>query len=250
MPVRSPSTVDAIVDQIVDLIVAGRLDEGDLLPGERQLAAMLSVSRQTLRDAVEVLARHGVVSVTPGPAGGTRVASIWIPPSLTGPTQPPPPDELFETLEARRAVEPCVAQLAALRGTEEDFRVMQETIALQRANQHDRVRVNQGNLRFHRQMWRAGGNDQLEATLRVIYRKLNVPFDVALRDDARSQRGIDLHVETLDAIMLGDSAKIAETMDRHLAYLEELCEQVFRRPRLRQVPAFLLGPASRVSQGI
>ncbi|MDX6727897.1 MAG: hypothetical protein QOK49_2702 [Baekduia sp.] len=246
-PIRTGSAVEAVIDQIVDQIRSGRLPQDTLLPGERQLALTMNVSRRTVRDAIDVLQDAGVVEVSPGPAGGTRIASIWIPDSLIdGPGDPlSTAEDVFHVLEGRRVIEPRVAQLAALRGTDEDFRIMRETIELQRANQHDRWRVNQANAIFHRQLWRAGGNPELEAAMRSIYRRLSGAFLAALEQDETSDStsvGIDLHEETLEAIMRGRPEEAEEVMDRHLAYLERRCEAAYGRARVPHIPGFLVGP--------
>ncbi|MCW3050523.1 MAG: putative HTH-type transcriptional regulator ycbG [Solirubrobacterales bacterium] len=252
-PIRTGSAVDAVIDQIVDQIRSGRLPEDMLLPGERQLALAMNVSRRTVREAIEILQDAGVVSVSPGPAGGTRIASIWIPDSLMedpgGPLSTA--EDVFHVLEGRRVIEPRVAQLAALRGTDEDFRIMRETIELQRANQQDRWRVNQANAIFHRQLWRAGGNPELEAAMRSIYRRLSGVFFAALEQDETSDStaiGIDLHEETLEAIMRGRPDEAEEAMDRHLAYLERRCEAAYGRARVPHIPEFLVGRDGETSR--
>lgn len=243
-PVRTGRAVDAVVEQIVDLINAGRLEVDELLPGERGLAAAMDVSRGTIRDAVEQLSQAKVVAVSPGPSGGIQVVSIWVPDALTLDQTPIAADRVFELLEARRVIEMRVAQLAGLRGTDGDFRIMAETIQLQRENAHDGERLSKANARFHRQLWRAGANEELELSMRSIYRRLGGAFETALQRDVDAHDagvGIDLHDETLDAIRRGDSEQIALVMDRHLAYLETRCEAVHGRARIRQVPAFLIG---------
>ncbi|WP_327089174.1 GntR family transcriptional regulator [Nonomuraea sp. NBC_01738] len=68
----------ALYTQIVDAVVAamaeGRLVPGDRLPAERDLAIELGVSRDTLRQALRELQRHGHVVRTVGRGGGTFVA--------------------------------------------------------------------------------------------------------------------------------------------------------------------------------
>jgi len=60
--------------RLLDLIASGNLRSGDRLGTERELAAQLSVSRSTLRQALTVLARAGAVRRVPGRAGGTFVS--------------------------------------------------------------------------------------------------------------------------------------------------------------------------------
>jgi len=242
-PIQTESAVQAVVEQIIDHIRAGRMAEGALLPGERQLAVAMRVSRRTIRDAIEILQDAGVVTVAPGPAGGTSIASIWIPESLSKDAPFTSAGEVFQVLEARRVIEPRVAQLAALRGTDEDFAIMRQTIDLQMAHQHDRWKARQGNAIFHRQLWRASRNPELEAAMRSIYRQLSPAFIAALDQDESSDSecvGIELHRETLEAIMSGRTDLTEEVMDRHLAYLERRCERAFGRARIPDIPGFLV----------
>jgi DNA-binding FadR family transcriptional regulator len=242
-PIETETAVDAVVDQIIDRIRSAELADGSVLPGERQLANAMGVSRRTIRSAIEVLQDAGVVEVSPGPAGGTRVASIWIPRSLWRERDYTTADELFQVLEARRVIEPRAAPLAALRGTDEDFQIMRRSIDLQSANQHDPLKLHQGNFRFHRQLWRAARNAELESAMRSIYRRLAAAFFTALEQDESSaitDAAIALHYETLEAVMSGRPDRTEAAMDHHLAYLERRCEIAYGRARVPQIPAFLI----------
>jgi GntR family transcriptional regulator, transcriptional repressor for pyruvate dehydrogenase complex len=243
-PVQQASVVDAVLEQVIDLIRAGQLPEGALLPGERQLALAMDASRRTIREAIDVLEQAGVVTVAPGRAGGTRIASIWIPDSLSGSPQELPTDELYQTLEARRVIEPRLVQLAALRGTDADFRIMAETIELQRRNQNDVWRMAEGNVIFHRQLWRAARNPDLEAAMRAVYRRLSGAFLRTLSGEGSAeaaQSSIDSHEETLEVVMRGRPDDVEAVMDRHLAWLERRCEASLGRARIPEMPQFLIG---------
>jgi GntR family transcriptional regulator len=61
--------------RILDLIGNQALRPGDRVGTERELAARLSVSRSTLRQALAMLAQAGVLRRVPGRAGGTFVAA-------------------------------------------------------------------------------------------------------------------------------------------------------------------------------
>jgi GntR family transcriptional repressor for pyruvate dehydrogenase complex len=243
-PVQQGSVVAAVLEQVIDLIRAGRLPEGALLPGERQLALAMDASRRTIREAIDVLEQAGVVTVAPGRAGGTRIASIWIPDSISGAPADLATDELYQTLEARRVIEPRLVQLAALRGTDTDFRIMAETIELQRANQDDAWRMAEGNVIFHRQLWRAAHNPDLEAAMRAIYRRLSGAFLRKLSGEGRAEAArssIGSHEETLEVVMRGRPDDVEEVMDRHLAWLERSCEAALGRARIPEMPRFLIG---------
>jgi GntR family transcriptional regulator len=69
---------------LMDEIITGMIGPGDRLPGERELAAALRVSRMTLRQALGGLTRRGVLVRLPGRSGGAFVAEPRIECDLTG----------------------------------------------------------------------------------------------------------------------------------------------------------------------
>ncbi len=73
-PVASRPTADEVARQIELLVLEGVLHPGDRLPGERELAARLAVSRPVLRDALKTLEGRGLIESRHG--GGTFVAAI------------------------------------------------------------------------------------------------------------------------------------------------------------------------------
>lgn len=238
-PVRTRRTVENVVAQIVEHLKDGELDEGDALPGERQLATQMEVSRRTIRQAIGVLADAGVLSVQPGPSGGIRVRSIWLPAEIAEQGVALSPDGVIEVLEARRTIEPRVAQLAALRATDADFAAMRSAIELQRNVASDRDKLNQANALFHRAMWRSARNSALEAAMRLIWDSLEVALDMTSRTDTDHEDSLRLHEETLAALRKGKPNGVEAAMDAHLRYLEDICEDVLGRDLHRPAPVFL-----------
>src|SRR5690349_20064042 len=85
-PVARRSVPDEVFDQILDDVVSGEFAPGEALPSERKLAEVLGVSRPGVREALQRVARAGLV-----PAVARSV------------------------LEARLLIGPKVAELAATR---------------------------------------------------------------------------------------------------------------------------------------
>lgn len=69
---------------LTDQIARGEIVPGDRLPAERVLAEALHVSRMTLRQALDELARRGVLVRLPGRRGGAFVAEPKLDCDLTG----------------------------------------------------------------------------------------------------------------------------------------------------------------------
>jgi len=242
-PVRSRSAADDVLHQVLDRIRSGQLVEGDSLPGERTLASQLEVSRPTVRIAIARLVDAGLLRNGTGRSGSPEVVSIWIPDDLAMAHAAPPAtgddDAIFRLLEARRTVEPRVAQLAALRAGPEHFRLLQQSIDLLREHQGDHPKAAQAEVMFHRTMWRAAGNVPLERMMVGLFRDLIVVRDMTLRTPVDYAAAIEHHAATLAALRQGSPDEIEREMSRHLGYLEDIAEHVLERRAHRDRPSFL-----------
>jgi GntR family transcriptional repressor for pyruvate dehydrogenase complex len=249
-PVRTRRTFEEAVQQIADAIRVGDVAVGDHLPSERTLAARMNISRPTLREAVKVLSEVGVIQVRPGPAGGMFVRSDIIPTNLLEAHSNLRIGEVSGVLEARRVLEPRVAQLAGLYGTEQDFEAMHQTIETQRRDVRNRARFVQLNLRFHLLLARATRNSTIVALMRYLFQQLDIARDMILRGGKHEpQWNIEIHQRTLEAVMSGNPEVIDAAMDEHLSFLERIWEEESGRARLRRPPDFLLPRAERGRRG-
>jgi len=82
------SVADRVAEELMQLIALRRLGPDEFLPGERQLARLMGVSRASVRGALEQLKRRGLVTATRG--GGTRLREPAGDP--TAMAMPAPPD--------------------------------------------------------------------------------------------------------------------------------------------------------------
>jgi GntR family transcriptional repressor for pyruvate dehydrogenase complex len=232
-PVHTRMTFEEAMQQIVDAIRAGDLQPGDRLPSERTLAKLMEISRPTLREATSVLSEAGVIAVKPGPGGGMFVASDVIPVRLLEQRSELRIGEVAAVLEARRLIEPRVAQLASLYGTDVDFDFMRQTIELQRDCVDEPRRFAEIDLRFHLAIARATHNDEVVAIMRSILRRIAIARDMLQRAPGDAEASIALHERTLAAILGGDNDEIDAVMDEHLGYLERIWEEESSRTPLR-----------------
>jgi GntR family transcriptional repressor for pyruvate dehydrogenase complex len=241
--VRTRRTFEEAVQQIADAIRAGDLRTGDRLPSERALAAQMEISRPTLREAIKILSEAGVVDSRVG--GGTFVKSETIPADLLEARSTLRVGEVAQVLEARRLLEPRVAQLAGLYATEDDLERMQKLIDAQRELSGDRERVRVLDTRFHLAIARATRNDVIVQQMRLLLGHVEIARDMALRTPLEPGLIVATHERTLAAIIGGDADEIDAAMDEHLSYLERMWEDESGRPRLRRPPAFLVSRTER-----
>jgi DNA-binding FadR family transcriptional regulator len=235
-PVENRRQPDAVAQRIAEAILDGTLGVGDRLPPERTLAWELNVSRPTLREGVHVLVAAGVLVVRPG-AGGTVVHSDDVPLSLALPARGIGVGEVAGVLQARRLLEPPIAQLATKYARDDDFAFLQRTIDAMHDNPDSQERFQALDMRFHIGIARAIGNTtllrlakQLTATLWAA-RTLLPTYGLETPDFT-----IDIHTRTLAALMSRNPATVAAVMDEHLSHLEQAWQREIGRAAIDPTP--------------
>jgi len=119
-PVTRRSVPDEVFDQVLAEVVDGGLAPGEQLPSERRLAEVLGVSRPAVREALQRMAATRLVEVRQGEATTVRdfkrYAGLDLLPRLLVRAGGLDTAVARSILEARLAVGPAVAALAAERG--------------------------------------------------------------------------------------------------------------------------------------
>jgi len=229
-PVQTRRTFEEAADQIAEKVRTGELRTGDRLPGERSLATQMEISRPTLREAVKVLVDAGVLEVRRGPGGGMYVATDVVPTELVRHSASLRLAEIAAVLEARRLLEPRVAQLAAERATDEDFDALERSIEAMRVlvggGWHPRHedRFLQLDVQFHLALARAAGNPMVETLMRMLFRQLEIARDMAMHIPLVPEWTIGIHERTLAALRSGEPDEVEAVMSEHLGQLERTYE--------------------------
>jgi GntR family transcriptional regulator, transcriptional repressor for pyruvate dehydrogenase complex len=253
VPVGPRRTFEGAVEQIAERVRLGELNEGDRLPPERELAAAMQISRPTLREAVRVLSDAGVLRVVRGSAGGIFVDSGYVPLELLRSKSELKLGEVSGVIQARRLLEPRVAQLAALNAREDDFAAVQATIdghkeLLASADVlAEEDRFLQLDTQFHLRIARATGNTTIVSLMRTLLGRLEIARDMALHEPPIPEWVIDVHERTLAAIRSADHDRIEQVMDEHLAAMEQSWERETDRVLVPPIPDFLRPVAERSS---
>lgn len=110
-----------VARQIIGLIESGEFSPGSRLPGERELAERLGVSRTTIREAAVALEAQGHIAVKTG-------AGVYVRPRLPDALSALTEIEAFELTSVRAVVEAESAALAALNMTPAALGDLEETV--------------------------------------------------------------------------------------------------------------------------
>jgi DNA-binding FadR family transcriptional regulator len=128
-PVRRRS-FEEVVSQIRQQISTGALREGDKLPPERQLAEVMGVSRNTVREALRALEYAGLLVLRPGIAGGATITNGSVDAIRVAFSDLMNMGNLSagELMEARIVIGTEVARLACARYTAQDFEALEANV--------------------------------------------------------------------------------------------------------------------------
>jgi DNA-binding FadR family transcriptional regulator len=215
---RKRNLVGELADAISREIAEGRLQAGDRLPTEAELASTAGVSRTVVREAVAALKAAKLVQTRQG--AGAFVL-------------PPPPksdffaslsngavDDILAMLELRLAVEVEGAALAAARRTEDELTALDA--ALENITRGEDFGI-AADLEFHRVLAAATKNPYFSRFLDFLG-EFAVPrrrLSRAATDDRRMRDYLTLiereHRAIRDAVAVGDSTLAAAMMRAHLA---------------------------------
>lgn len=220
--IKKSSVVESAIERIHDLIKNNDLKEGDRLPPERQLAEMLGISRNSLREAIRVLDMLGVLRVDHGSGmvlDTSRVSdSVTLHLSFALLLEK---EKLRELFEARIAIETECAALAAERATAEEVAALRATFEELAASGSDRSGGIQAELRLHALIAKAAKNAVLEKMLSSLGDILRESRETTVPPSGVSAETIESQSRIIAAIEGRDAAAARDLMRRHIGAVAE-----------------------------
>jgi GntR family transcriptional repressor for pyruvate dehydrogenase complex len=216
---------DRIAQEILRLISTEEIKPGDRLPSERDLAALLGVSRPSVREAVKALeaqgwlhVRHGQGVFVASPAAEKDLRAALSQQDLT----------LSELFLMREVLEVPAAGWAASAGDPE--RIAAAAAALDDLNlavaatPADLVLVQQLDSAFHMRIVEAAGNRFLRQTLGVLQGMLAGAMQSTSMVPGRLDKARVEHQRILDALRRGDSMAARNAARRHIRSSQAIAE--------------------------
>lgn len=207
----------AIVTRLRRAITSGVYGDGDRIPPERQLAEAYGAARSTVRRALHQLETDGLVVRRVG--AGTFV-------SYSGPVDGNKAGEIadlispLQLIDARLAVEPTMARLAALHATTRDLDAMSMSLGRLEETNSDKDAFTERDSQFHLSIARSSRNP----LLLHIYEEINLvrsraQWD-AMKEKILTPRQIAAynrqHRAILEALTSRDANRVAELIVEHL----------------------------------
>ena len=218
--------VDEAIQGILDRVVDGDFKAGEALPPESDLAALLDVSRPTMREAVRSLSDRGVLHVVHG--RGTFVApqAQWrdLPTLISVLARTTPERDLgLQLIEVRRMLEVGAAGLAAGNRTEDDALRMRTVLERydEAAGRGDVEEVAAMDIAFHELILEASGNPFLAAIMQPLAEAVETSRRSTAAIPEVRERAQGHHWAILGRIAARDSTGAKNAMRAHMTQTGE-----------------------------
>ena len=218
----------SVAEQIVELIDQGTFPPNSRLPGERELADQLGVSRVAVREAEIFLQARGVIEVKMGSG-----AYVLDPSRRNGGL---PNVSAFELTEARTLFESEAAALAARDISEETLSLLEGYLERMGGSDSDAELADR---EFHRAIASASGNAAVLYVVEMLWRirteskPVRRVYDSVCHDDAEAREAE--HRAILDALRQRDPAAARIAMHEHFRRLIESMLDVTEEQALEEL---------------
>jgi DNA-binding FadR family transcriptional regulator len=173
-----------VVERLGQLIVDGYYAEGDKLPVEAELSVAYGVSHSVMREVIKILMAKGLVQSRPRVGTVVRSRAGWNlldADVLNWTINALPEAEFLDMLfDARMAIEPGAAQLAAKHGTDEDIAAISQAYRDMEAADSPAALL-EPDLRFHLAIGDASHNALIRHIVRALHTALAVSISLTSR---------------------------------------------------------------------
>jgi GntR family transcriptional repressor for pyruvate dehydrogenase complex len=213
LPLARTSLHELVAQRVLSHIVQHDLAEGDRIPGERELARRLAVSRTSVRQAISGLIEAGVLASRHG--GGTYVVHLDLqaePLASVAARRA----HLPSVHEARRILEVPSAALAATRRTKDDLDAMRRALDLMASEIAAGEVGARGDAAFHAAVTAAAQNPTLRELMARIEADVIETRSESLSQADRPPSSLEDHRNIAEAIERQDPEAAASAMQRHL----------------------------------
>jgi len=226
-PVGATRLYVQIARQIADAVQQEQFKVGERLPPERALAEELNVSRASVREALSALEILGIVESRSG--NGTfvrRLPTEWTYLGTIFEEFVAREESPHEVIEARRILEPAVAQLAAERASAEQLAQIEGALAQLTQAVATGANRTEADCAFHLAIAQAAGNSVLVPQVQLLVAAMQSPLWSSLnqrtpKDHVLTGQFLADHQRIYQAIADRNPTAAAAAMQQHIHHVAE-----------------------------
>lgn len=212
---------EQIYERLINMVVEENYKPGDRFPSEGTLCQRFSVSRNTLRSAINKMQVLGLAETRKG--GGTYLKEVdsdvylnfFMPAVLTNNLN------LLEIMEFRRGIEVESARLAAENATEEDIAELEKYLNDCKNNLGDMYSFETANNAFHFVIAKASKSQMFIKIETIIHKMTSTIMKDYLENQGADIDSTFYHEMIMKCIIEKKSDEAAFFMDKHMQSLVE-----------------------------
>ncbi|MEN5277169.1 transcriptional regulator NanR [Brucella sp. TWI432] len=219
-PIVRRKLSDEVFDRLENMITSGELTPGDEMPSERVLMERFGVGRPAIREAMQSLAKMGLVSISHGERAKVlklTARSIF---QQVDPTAKIMLAQSIDTLEnlksARIFFERGIAREAALKASDKDIADLRAIVERQRESLGDADAFISADMEFHIRIAKISGNPIFVAVSESMLSWLREYHTHMLIWTGKENYTLVEHEEILDSIAKRDPDAAEGAMLHHL----------------------------------
>lgn len=223
-----PKASDVLAAHLRQKILSGEIEPGQQLPSERDLVAETSLSRASVREALRLLEVEGLIETRRGRNGGSTVRrptgnelSRSLAVFIRGARL-----RLNALLEAREAIEPAAAALAARYRTDLELEAIRQSNERMRAVSGDTAAFLAENVEWHLAIVRASRNELFIAIMGSLAPAIHEATEIEpFRRPEIREATIAAHDRVVAAIERRDADAARKYMAGHVKAASEIAVQ-------------------------
>jgi GntR family transcriptional repressor for pyruvate dehydrogenase complex len=225
---RSTSVASAVAENLHALIVSGELEPGSRLPSMQTLAEQYGVSVPSVREALAALDAAGLVEILHGQGTFVRtrppdspLMSGWIGFGSD-------PEELRGLIEARKLIEVHLADVAAVRATDEERVAIAQSVERLEESRKSAAAYLRADAEFHVLVAQAAHSPVLlrvvDALYAVLRQQLLLNIEAALASGSDLSESVERHRAVAEALIQGDRTGARDSMSAIIDFGASLVE--------------------------
>lgn len=218
--IERQNIVDVIYQKMLNMILAGNWKQDTMIPSENELSMAFSVSRDTVRQAINRFSALGILKSRQGK--GTFVCKMdtsfymntIVPVVFLG------EDNIIQTLEFMKAIQVESVRIACKTASDEEILVLGDLLEKMRAVKGDYDKFFFNDLDYHRHLVKITRNHLFEKAVEIAEQLLQVSLKGIVSIHG-SEKSFHQHDECFQAIKDRDLDRALSVMSEHYDMLLE-----------------------------